>query len=306
MAIYRGIGGAGDSTTDSYLSAITDQALAAAESARAANSSAGTASNHANTATTKAGDATEQAGLALTRAGNALSSATDANLAKEAAETAKGLAETAQGLAEAAQVAAELALDTFDDVFLGSKASEPAVDNDGDPLIDGALFYDTTTEALKVYRSPSWFTLADSGAGVLVASNNLSDLSNAATARSNLGLGTAATTASSDYATAAQGALADTAIQSADLATVATTGSYSDLTGAPTLATVATSGSYADLTGTPSLATVATSGSYNDLTDTPTLGTAAATASTDYATAAQGALADSALQNTSTIDGGSY
>ena len=36
--------------------------------------------------------------------------------------------------------------------------------------------------------------------------------------------------------------------------------------------------------------------SYNDLTDTPTLGTAAATASTDYATAAQGAKADTALQ----------
>lgn len=36
--------------------------------------------------------------------------------------------------------------------------------------------------------------------------------------------------------------------------------------------------------------------SYNDLTDLPTLGTAAATASTDYATAAQGAKADSAIQ----------
>jgi hypothetical protein len=36
--------------------------------------------------------------------------------------------------------------------------------------------------------------------------------------------------------------------------------------------------------------------SYNDLTDKPTLGTAAATASTDYATAAQGTTADSALQ----------
>ena len=41
--------------------------------------------------------------------------------------------------------------------------------------------------------------------------------------------------------------------------------------------------------------------SYNDLTDTPTLGTAAATASTDYATAAQGAKADSALQSGAAI-----
>ena len=41
--------------------------------------------------------------------------------------------------------------------------------------------------------------------------------------------------------------------------------------------------------------------SYNDLTDLPTLGTAAATASTDYATAAQGAIADSALQSGAAI-----
>jgi hypothetical protein len=68
------------------------------------------------------------------------------------------------------------------------------------------------------------------------------------------------------------------------------------------LATVATSGAYSDLSGTPSpfdpstLATVATSGAYSDLSGKPTLGTAASTASTDYATAAQGALAASATQ----------
>ena len=45
----------------------------------------------------------------------------------------------------------------------------------------------------------------------------------------------------------------------------------------------------------PSLATVATSGDYDDLTNKPTLGTAAATASTAYATAAQGTTADNAL-----------
>jgi hypothetical protein len=44
------------------------------------------------------------------------------------------------------------------------------------------------------------------------------------------------------------------------------------------------------------LATVATTGAYSDLTGKPTLGTAAATAAADYATAAQGALADTAVQ----------
>ena len=102
----------------------------------------------------------------------------------------------------------------------------------------------------------------------------LIDDANAAAARSTLGLGSAATTASTAYATAAQGTLVDSATQPGDLATVATSGSYNDLSNLPTLF----SGAYADLTGKP------------------TLGTAAATASTDYATAAQGAKADTALQ----------
>ncbi len=73
----------------------------------------------------------------------------------------------------------------------------------------------------------------------------------------------------------------------------------SDITG---LHTVATSGSFDDLSDKPApfdpntLATVATTGAYSSLTGKPTLGTAAATASTSYATAAQGALADSATQ----------
>lgn len=53
------------------------------------------------------------------------------------------------------------------------------------------------------------------------------------------------------------------------------------------------SGIYADLTGKPALF----SGVYDDLTGKPTLGTAAATNATAYATAAQGAKADTALQN---------
>ena len=49
---------------------------------------------------------------------------------------------------------------------------------------------------------------------------------------------------------------------------------------------------YASLTGLPTLF----SGAYADLSGVPTLGTAAAAAVADFATAAQGALADSAVQ----------
>jgi len=197
----------------------------------------------------------------------------------------------------------------------------------------------------------------------------------AAGARTNLGLGTAATTDASAYATAAQGAKADTAIQSADLATVATTGDYDDLSNKPTVPTnldsltdvvitSATNGQSLQYNGTNWVNGSAGSGSVtsvdmtvptglavsgNPVTTSGTLavtyatgyaipttakqtewdtaytdrlkwdggstglnastgrtslglGTAATTAATDYATAAQGAKADSALQSYTETD----
>lgn len=88
----------------------------------------------------------------------------------------------------------------------------------------------------------------------------------AAGARTNLGLGTAATTASSDYATAAQGTLADSAVQPADIGTAAAqdVGYFA----------TAAQGTLADSATQPGdLATVATSGSYNDLSNKPTVPT---------------------------------
>lgn len=60
-------------------------------------------------------------------------------------------AQAAQTAAEVAQAAAEAALDTFDDRFLGTKSTEPTLDNDGNALTDGALFFDTTVNVIKVY-----------------------------------------------------------------------------------------------------------------------------------------------------------
>lgn len=53
---------------------------------------------------------------------------------------------------------------------------------------------------------------------------------------------------------------------------------------------------WADVTGKPTFATVATSGAYADLTGLPSLGSASSAAVADFATAAQGGLAASALQ----------
>jgi hypothetical protein len=83
-------------------------------------------------------------------------------------------------------------------------------------LITGALYFSTTDSLMKVYDGTTWLAAFASLGGALLSSNNLSDLADAPTARTNLGLGTAATTDSTAYATAAQGALADSATQPGD------------------------------------------------------------------------------------------
>ena len=81
----------------------------------------------------------------------ALASETAAGSSETAAQTAQTSAETAETNAETAQTAAELALDTFTDLYLGAKASDPTLDNDGAALQDGALYFNTTDNETKVY-----------------------------------------------------------------------------------------------------------------------------------------------------------
>ena len=176
---------------------------AAATSATNAATSATTASGAATTATTKASEASTSASNAAASETNAATSAT----------AAASSASSAQSSADAALAA----LDSFDDRYLGQKASDPTLDNDGNALVAGALYFNTTDDVMKVYEGSTWVAAYASLSGALLAANNLSDLNNTATARTNLGLGTAATTASTDYATAAQGALADSALQSSDI-----------------------------------------------------------------------------------------
>ena len=82
--------------------------------------------------------------------GVAVSATNAANSATAAANSASAAATSATA-AENAKIAAEAALDTFDDDFLGAKSSNPSVDNDGNALADGALYFDTTNNVMKVY-----------------------------------------------------------------------------------------------------------------------------------------------------------
>jgi len=55
----------------------------------------------------------------------------------------------------------ELIYDAFDDRFLGSFATAPITDNDGDPLANGMLYHNTTASAVYVYdlNTTTWIDM---------------------------------------------------------------------------------------------------------------------------------------------------
>ena len=116
-----------DTTTDTYIgisAQVANATTQATNSANSATASATSATNSANSAT-----------AAATSATNAASSAT----------------------------AAAASLDSFDDRYLGAKSSAPSVDNDGNALITGALYFNSTTPGMFVWTGSAWTVMATSG-----------------------------------------------------------------------------------------------------------------------------------------------
>ena len=67
---------------------------------------------------------------------------------------AVGTAVSADAAAAAASASAAAAsYDSFDDRYLGAKASAPSVDNDGNALVAGAIYWNTTTGAMQVWNA---------------------------------------------------------------------------------------------------------------------------------------------------------
>jgi len=151
----------------SSASTATTKASEASTSATNAASSATSASSSASTATTKASEAstsaTNAASSASTASGHASTATTKASEASTSATNAASSATTASNsatAAQAAQSAAETAADNFDDTYLGAKSSDPSTDNDGDALSSGDLYFNTSSNVLKVYNGSSWQTAA--------------------------------------------------------------------------------------------------------------------------------------------------
>jgi hypothetical protein len=81
---------------------------------------------------------------------------TGAETARTGAETARTAAETARDNAQAASASAAASYDAFDDRYLGAKASDPTLDNDGAALITGALYWSTTLNNLRFWSGTVW------------------------------------------------------------------------------------------------------------------------------------------------------
>lgn len=114
-------------------------------------------------ATTQANNASTSASTASTQATNSATSATaSANSATASATSATDSANSATASAGSATAAASSAtaaaasFDDLDDRYLGAKSAAPSVDNDGDALGTGSLYWNTTTNQLFVWDGSAW------------------------------------------------------------------------------------------------------------------------------------------------------
>jgi len=148
--------GTSETNAASSATAAASSATSASGSASTATTQASNASTSATNAATSETNAATSASTATTQASNASTSATNAANSATTATTQATNAANSATAAQTAQAAAEAAADNFDDTYLGAKASDPTVDNDGDALNAGDLYFNSNTNVLRVYNGSSW------------------------------------------------------------------------------------------------------------------------------------------------------
>ena len=136
----------GTALTNTTFWVLIVDAVSAATSATAAAASATTSGN---SATASANSASASASSATTSGNSATASASSATASANSA------------------TAAAASADAFDDIYLGTKSSDPTADNDGDSLAAGMLYFNSTNNILRVYSGSAWQDAAISATGVV-------------------------------------------------------------------------------------------------------------------------------------------
>lgn len=168
-------------TISGYATTALNSASAAATSATSAALSASSAATSATSAATSATSADSAASIAIAQASNAsasataaATSATSASNSATAASTSAASAATSASSALTSQTAAATSAasaatsassaatsyDNFDDRYLGSKATAPSVDNDGNTLLVGAIYWNSTLNNMYVWSGSTWVQIA--------------------------------------------------------------------------------------------------------------------------------------------------
>jgi hypothetical protein len=135
-------------------------ATSAAASATAAATSATSAAASATAATTSATSAETSATSSATSASAAATSATSAATSATSAETSATSAATSATSAATSATSAATTYTQFDARYLGNKSADPTLDNEGNALLTGALYFNDVIDVMKVYDGAAWDLVA--------------------------------------------------------------------------------------------------------------------------------------------------
>ncbi len=164
-----------DDDVPSYGQINTSVTAAAASASAAATSETNAATSETNAAAS--------ASAASTSETNAATSESNASTSETNAATSASNASTSETNAAASAAAAATSYDDFDDRYLGSKTADPALDNDGNALVEGAMYWHSTDNRLHWYDGAAWQDpVTDAAASASAASTSES---NAATSETN-------------------------------------------------------------------------------------------------------------------------
>jgi hypothetical protein len=136
--------------------AAATSAASASTSQTAAATSATSAAASATAAATSATSAAASATVASTSASSALTSQTAAATSATSAAASAAAAATSATAAATSATSSAASYTSYDQRYLGSKSSAPSLDNQGNALITGATYWNSTTNLMYAWDGAAW------------------------------------------------------------------------------------------------------------------------------------------------------